>query len=224
MEAIYAAYGTGWDDVAGAGPRRRGLASEAIELGRLVRHLMPGEPEVQGLLALMLHCEARREARRTAAAAYVPLSEQDSTRWSRPMIEEAEQLLTEAARAGRPGRFQLEAAIQSVHAQRAVTGTTDWEAVALLYEGVIRVAPTIGALVGRAAAVAEACNAVKAWTLLEEIPAEAVGRYQPYWALAAHLLTRLERPGEAAAAYDRAIGLCEDPATREYLAQRRRLS
>ena len=221
LEAVYAAYGTGWDDVAGADPRRRGLASEAIELGRLLLHLMPGEPEAQGLLALMLHCEARREARRTAAAAYVPLSEQDSTRWSRPMIEEAEQLLTAAAEAGRPGRFQLEAAIQSVHAQRAVTGVTDWEAVALLYEGVIRVAPTIGALVGRAAAVAEACDAVKAWALLEEIPAEMIGRYQPYWALAAHLLTRLERPGDAAAAYDRAIGLCEDPATREYLALRR---
>ncbi len=73
LEAIYAAYGTGWDDVAGADPRRRGLASEAIELGRLLRHLMPGEPEAQGLLALMLHCEARRKARRTAAAAYVPL-------------------------------------------------------------------------------------------------------------------------------------------------------
>jgi len=224
LEAIYAAYGSGWDDVAGADPRRRGLASDAIELGRLLRHLMPGESEVQGLLALMLHCEARREARRTAAGAYVPLSEQDSTHWSRPMIEEAEQLLTEAAQAGRPGRFQLEAAIQSVHAQRAVTGVTDWEAVALLYEGVVRVAPTIGALVGRAAAVAEACDAVKAWALLEEIPAEAIERYQPYWAVVAHLLTRLERPGEAAAAYDRAIGLCEDPATREYLAQRRRLS
>lgn len=222
LEAIYAAYGAGWDDLAGADPRRRGLASEAIELGRLLRHLMPGEPEVQGLLALMLHCEARREARRTEAGAYVPLSEQDTTRWSRPMIEEAEQLLAEAAQAGRPGRFQLEAAIQSVHALRAGTGVTDWEAVALLYEGVVRAAPTIGALVGRAAAVGEGGDAVKAWALLDAIPSEAVERYQPYWALAAHLLTRLERRGEAAAAYDRAIGLCEDPATREYLAQRRR--
>jgi RNA polymerase sigma-70 factor (ECF subfamily) len=222
LEAVYAAYGAGWDDVAGADPRRRGLASDAIELGRLLRHLIPGEPEVQGLLALMLHCEARRDARRTPAGGYVPLSEQDFARWSRPMIDEAEQLLREAARAGRTGRFQLEAAIQSVHAQRAMTGQTDWEAVALLYEGLVRMAPTIGALVGRAAAVAEAYNAARGWALLEEIPAEAIGHYQPYWALAAHLLTRLERPGEADAAYDRAIGLCQDPATREYLAQRRR--
>jgi predicted RNA polymerase sigma factor len=109
-----------------------------------------------------------------------------------------------------------------VHAQRAATGTTDWEAVALLYEGLVRTAPTIGALVGRAAAVAEAHGAARGWALLEAIPGEAVERYQPYWALAAHLLTRLERRGEAVAAYDRAIGLSQDPATREYLTQRRR--
>jgi RNA polymerase sigma-70 factor (ECF subfamily) len=224
LEAIYAAYGAGWDDVAGADPRHKGLAMEAIELGRLLRHLMPGEPEVQGLLALMLHCEARREARRSATGDYVPLSEQDPARWSRSMIDEAEQLLMKAAQAGRSGRFQLEAAIQSVHAQRAVTGVTDWEAVALLYEGLVRTAPTIGALVGRAAAVAEAHNAAEGWALLTEIPAEAIEQYQPYWAVAAHLLTRLDRSGEAAPAYDRAIGLCQEPATREYLTERRRLS
>jgi predicted RNA polymerase sigma factor len=224
LEAIYAAYGTGWDDAAGVDPRRRGLASEAIELGQLLRRLMSDEPEVQGLLALMLHCEARREARRNPAGAYVPLSEQDPARWSRPMIDEAEQLLTEAAHASRPGRFQLEAAIQSVHARRAVTGATDWEAIALLYEGLARMTPTIGALVGRAAAVAEAYNAARGWVLLKEISAEAIEHYQPYWAVAAHLLARLERPREAAAAYGRAIALCQDPATCEYLAQRRRLS
>jgi RNA polymerase sigma-70 factor (ECF subfamily) len=221
LEAVYAAYGAGWDDAAGADPRRKDLAAEAIELGRLLRRLMPGEPEAQGLLALMLHCEARRNARRSAAGAYIPLSDQDPARWSRPMIQEAEQLLAEAAQGRRPGRFQLEAAIQSVHAQRAVTGATDWEAVALLYEGLVRTAPTIGALVGRAAAVAEAYAPRRGWALLEEIPAEAVERYQPYWAVAAHLLTRLGRPGEAAAAYDRAIGLSQDPAVREYLGRHR---
>lgn len=225
LEAIYAAYGAGWDDVAGADPRRRGLAWEAIHLGRLVLRLMPGELEPRGLLALMLHCEARREARRNAAGAYVPLSEQDPARWSRPLIKEAEHLLAEAAQAGRPGRFQLEAAIQSVHARRAVTGVTDWEAVAVLYEGLVRTAPTVGAFVGRAAAVAEARGAAEGWALLGEIPAAAASRYQPYWALAAHLLTRLGRPAEAAGAYDRAIGLSQDPAARDYLvAQRRRLS
>jgi predicted RNA polymerase sigma factor len=155
LEAIYAAFGSGWDDVTGADPRRKGLAVEAIHLGRLLWRLMPAEAEVLGLLALMLHCEARRTARRTGAGAYVPLSEQDAACWSRPMIDEADNLLVAAERIGCVGRFQLEAAIQSVHARRASTGHTDWRAVALLYEGLVRIAPTTGAVVGRAAAVAE---------------------------------------------------------------------
>lgn len=222
LEAIYAAYGSGWDDVAGADPRRKGLAMEAIDLGRLLLQLMPAEPEVQGLLALMLHCEARRNTRRSPAGSYVPLSEQDVAGWSQPMIAEAEQLLAAAAQAGRIGRFQLEAAIQSVHAQRAqrtFAGRTDWETIALLYEGLVRLAPTIGALVGRAAAIAEARGAPAGWMSLEAIPAEAVKSYQPYWALAAHLLKRMQRLEESEAAYSRAIGLCEDPAMREFLAQ-----
>jgi len=217
VEAIYAAYGSGWEDVAGSDPRRKGLAVEALELGRLLLLLMPAQPEVQGLLALMLHCEARRGARRGASGEYIPLSEQDVVRWSKEMIEEAEQLLAAAAQARNPGRFQLEAAIQSVHAQRARTGRIDWEAIALMYEGLVRLAPTVGALVGRAAAVGEARGAAAGWSHLEAIPSEAVKDYQPYWALAAHLLTRMQRHNEAADAYSRAIGLCEDPATREFL-------
>jgi RNA polymerase sigma-70 factor (ECF subfamily) len=215
LEAIYAAYGSGWDDVAGADPRRKGLATEAIGLGRLLLQLIPAEPEVQGLLALMLHCEARRDARRTPTGGYVPLSEQDVTRWWMPMIEEAEQCL--AAQAGHMGRFQLEAAIQSVHARRAMNGRTDWDSIALLYEGLVRYAPTIGPLVGRAAAVAEARGAASGWSLLQAIPTDAIKSYQPYWALAAHLLKRMQRFDEASAAYSRAIGLCEDPAMREFL-------
>jgi predicted RNA polymerase sigma factor len=219
LEAIYAAYGTGWDDPVGADPRRRGLAEEALELGRLLLSLLPEDPEAKGLLALMLHCEARRAARRSADGAYVPLSEQDTALWSRPMIAEAERLLASAERAGRLGRFQLEAAIQSAHARRAVTGRTDWQAVALLYEGLARVAPTVGALVGRAAAVAEACGPGVGWELLQAIPPGAVAAYQPYWALAAHLLTQMNHP-DAASAFHRAIGLCKDPAARAFLLRR----
>ncbi len=217
LEAIYAAYGSGWDDVAGADARRKGLAAEAIDLDRLLLKLMPDEPEVQGLLALMLYCESRRGARRTASGKYVPLSEQDMTRWSRPMIAEAERLLSAAEHAKRMGRFQLEAAIQAVHARRAVTGHTDWKAVALLYEGLVRFAPTIGALVGRAAAIAEVHGALAGSTLLEAIPVEAVKNYQPYWALKAHLLKRLKRYKEATIAYECASGLCEDSAMRMFL-------
>jgi len=219
LEAIYAAYGSGWDDVAGADPRRRGLAAEAVDLGRMLRPLLPAEPEVEGLLALMLHCEARREARRGPDGTYIPLSEQDTARWSAPMIAEAERILSAAAQDKRFGRFQLEAAIQSVHAQRARTGRTNWEAIALLYEGLVRLAPTIGARVGQAAAVAEARDAAAGWALLQAIPAEAVTGYQPYWALAAHLLRRLGQPADAT--YERAIGLCEDPAMRDFLLRRR---
>jgi len=219
LEAIYAAYGTGWDDVLGADSRRKGLAAEAIELGRLLLHLMPAEPEAQGLVALMLYCEARRNARRNATGAYVPLSEQDVTRWSQPLLDEAELHLTAAAVARRIGRFQLEAAIQSVHVQRARTGHTDWEAIALMYEGLVRFAPTVGALVGRAAAVAEARGAAAGWALLEAIGDKSMERYQPYWALSAHLLKRMQRYQEAASAYDNAIALCEDPAMREFLVQ-----
>jgi predicted RNA polymerase sigma factor len=179
LEAIYAAYGTGWEDVAGADPRARGLTEEAVWLGRLTVALVPDDPEARGLLALMLHCEARQPARRDAAGGYVPLTRQDVERWSRPMIEEAEGLLAEASRAGRPGRFQLEAAIQSVHAQRAVSGRTDWEAIALLYEGLVRLAPTIGARVAGAAALAEARGAPVGLAALDAIPRDAVLAYQP---------------------------------------------
>jgi RNA polymerase sigma-70 factor (ECF subfamily) len=217
LEAIYATYGSGWDDVAGADPRRKGLAAEAIELGRLLLRLMPTDPEVQGLLALMLYCESRRDARRSEEGRYIPLSEQDVSLWSKPMIAEAERLLNAAKKAGRIGRFQLEAAIQSAHARRAASSRTDWEAIALLYEGLVGLAPTIGALVGRAAAVAEARDAATGWTLLQAIPADAINTYQAYWALAAHLLERMGRHAEAADAYTQAIGLCEDPAMREFL-------
>jgi len=217
LEAIYAAYGSGWEDVAGADPRRRGLAEEAIWLGRLVARLLPGEPEALGLLALMLHCEARRPARRDSSGGYVPLSRQNVALWSRPLVEEAEEVLAAASRAGQPGRFQLEAAIQSAHARRMATGRTDWEAIALLYEGLLLCAPTIGARVGHAAALAEVRGTEAGLGALDAIPNESIATYQPYWALKAHLLKRLGRDAEAAQAFERAIGLSEDRAVREFL-------
>ncbi|WP_036745854.1 RNA polymerase sigma factor [Paenibacillus sp. UNC451MF] len=217
LEAIYAAYGSGWDDIAGIDPRRKGLAEEAIFMGRLIVRFMPDEPEALGLLALMLHCEARHHLRREEAGGYVPLSEQDHSRWSIEMIEEAEHCLRTAAQGKRIGRFQLEAAIQSVHAQRAWTSRTEWEEIALLYEGLVGIAPTIGAIVGRAAAVAEARGTESGMALLDEIPAEAVKSYQPYWALRAHLFKKMKRFEEARAAYSRAIGLCMDQSIREFL-------
>ncbi|MFC3799189.1 RNA polymerase sigma factor [Cohnella sp. GCM10012308] len=225
LEAVYAAYGSGWGEEAGTGAPAGslaggGLSGEAIELGRLLLQFVPGEAEVYGLLALMLHCEARREARHDEAGEYVPLSEQDCAGWDRGLIAEAERFLHAAAHAGRIGRFQLMAAIQSVHAQRLRTGRTEWEAIAQLYEGLVSVRPTLGAYVSRAAAVAEAYGPDRGMVLLASIPSGEVASYQPYWALAGHLYARLHRLDEARSAYGRAIGLSADEAVRRFLSRR----
>jgi RNA polymerase sigma-70 factor (ECF subfamily) len=221
LEAIYAAYGLGRDDAAGVDSHGENLADEAIWLARVVRQRMPDEPEVRGLLALMLFCDARRAARRAPDGRYVPLSEQDPAAWSVDAIREAEAELSAAARRGRPGRFQLEAAIQSVHADRAQSGQTDWAAIVVFYDHVVHLAPTLGARVAQAAAVAEARRPLDGLDLLDEIDGALVAAYQPYWAVRAHLLRSLGRAAEAAEAYDRAIGLAVDPATRQFLLARR---
>jgi len=221
LEAIYAAFGIGWDDMAGVDQRGRDLAEESIWLARVLLQLMPGEAEVHGLLALMLHCEARRAARRGPGGRYVPLSEQDCQKWSLPLMEEAEWHLGEASSRGRAGRFQLEAAIQSVHAERARGGGIHWHAIMMFYEQLIRISPTLGTQTGYAAAVAEAKGAEAGLAALDGIDPDDISAYQPYWAVRAHLLQRLGKTPEAFDALDRAIGLTEDPAVRQFLLQRR---
>jgi predicted RNA polymerase sigma factor len=221
LEAIYAAFGLGWDDLAGVDQRGRDLAQEAMWLARVLFQLMPDEAEVHGLLALMLHCEARRPARRDTKGSYVPLSEQNPEQWLGPLIEEAEHHLAEAFKHSRIGRFQVEAAIQSVHAERVRSGRTDWAAIVLFYEQLLRIAPALGTRVGHAAAVAEANGPQAGLAVLESIDSEALSRYQPYWAVRAHLLQRLGKTREAADAYNRAIGLAGDPAVRGFLLDKR---
>src|SRR5262249_5157640 len=149
--------------------------------------------------------------------AYVPLHRQDVALWSRVMIGEAETTLSAAAAAKRPGRFQLEAAIQSVHARRAITNHTDWEAIALLYEGLLPVAPKIGGRSGHAAALGEARGPEAGLSTLGEMLSEDVADYQPYWALRGHLLKRLGRTAAAREAFERAMALSQDPAVRDFL-------
>jgi predicted RNA polymerase sigma factor len=221
LEAIYAAFGIGWDDMAGVDQRGRELAEEAIWLARVLLQLMPAEAEVRGLLALMLHCEARRAARRGSDDRYIPLSQQDPRLWSRALIDEAERHLAEASRSGHIGRFQLEAAIQSVHAERARSGRTEWAAIVLFYEQLIRISATPGRQMGYAAAMAEAKGPEAGLAVLDRMDVRRVAEYQPYWAVRAHLLQRLGRAAEAADAFDRAIGLAEDPAVRRFLLERR---
>jgi len=222
LEAIYAAYGHGWEDLDGAEGKGSGLAEEAILLAHTLVELLPNEPEALGVLSLMQYCEARRPARRTAAGAYVPISEQDTALWNPARLQEAESALARAAALGRFGRFQLEAAVQSAHVQRARGGTTDWSAIAVLYEGLVRCAPTFGALVGRAAAVAEANGPEAGLALLDAIVESAVETYQPYWAARAHFHKRLGQHEQAQAAFDKAVRLTQDPAVRRFLEARSR--
>ncbi len=220
LNAVYAAFGSAWDAAPGADSVDVGLTEEAIWLARVLSERLPDEPEVRGLLALMLYSHARHAARRGPDGRFIPLSEQNPTLWDAASIAEAERELAIAGAAGRPGRFQLEAAIQSVHAERARSLVTDWNAIATLYEGLVRIAPTLGAHVGRAAAVAEVHGAAAALRLLDDIGTEAA-TYQPYWAVRAHLLQRLGSTDEAATAFDRAVELATDPAVRSFLQRSR---
>lgn len=221
LHAIYAAYGNSWEDATAADQRIAELGREAIWLARVLREQIPDDPEVRGLLALMLHCEARRPARRGADGRFIPLSEQDPRDWRAEMIAEAEAELAAAADAQRPGRFQIEAAIQSVHAERAHSGRTDWAAIVAFYDQLMQLAPSIGAAVARAAAHAEVHGPERALALLDELESHAIS-YQPYWAVRAHLLQQLGRTDAADEAFDRAIGMSEDAAVRNFLAARRR--
>jgi len=220
LNAIYAAYSNGWED-AGADSLSRGLTEEAIWLSRVLLECMPTS-EARGLLALMLYCEARAAARRDAHGRFVPLSEQDTKLWRTEFIAEAERELAVEARENKIGRFQLEAAIQSVHAERMRTGFTNWHAIAVFYEQVIRLAPTLGARVAHAAAQAEVQGPVVGLELLTAIDSAAVVNYQPYWAVRAHLLKLLQRVDAATDAYDRAIELSDDAAVRDFLLGKRR--
>jgi RNA polymerase sigma-70 factor (ECF subfamily) len=218
-QAIYAAFGTGWEEPGTAAGGSDGLAQEAVQLARLCVELLPQEPEGRGLLALLLHAQARRPARRDRHGAYVPLQEQDMRLWSRPLQAEAEAELRQAAAQGRMGRFQLEAAIQSVHAQRAVHGRVDWPALLHLYDGLIRLAPSLGAQVSRLAVLAELRGPAAGLVPLEALGAAvpAAAAYQPWWALRAELLSRLGRWPEARESYGRAIALTTDPAAMAFL-------
>lgn len=206
--AIYAAFGAAWDAHPGA-EDHRGLAEEAIYLARLIVALLPAEPEPKGLLALMLYCDARREARRGEDGRFVPLAEQNPQSWSRTKIAEAERLLTEAAAAARFGGFQAEAAIQSVHVIGAVTGEVRREALVALYDLLAVQRPTVGTLVARAAAHGDLHGPEAGLALLDAFDPDLVQAYQPYWASRAHLLQRAGK--DASGAFERAIGLATDP-------------
>lgn len=221
LDAIYAAYGAGWDDLSGKDPKRADLTDEAVHLAVSVAELLPDEAEAHGLAALVLHSRARSGARRAPDGRFVPLEEQDVMRWSRDDVERAEQHLARALGLRVVGPYQLMAAIQSVHNRRAATGTTDWAAIAALHDGLHRIAPSIGGSVARAAAHLHAAGPDAADDALGELDRAAVDAYQPYWVVRAEIALARGDAGAASTALDRAVALTTDPVTAAHLRARR---
>lgn len=215
MEAVLAAAALGWEGVPGSDPARVDLAGEAAHLAEVLAALVPQEPEPRALLSLILHVQARAGAR---AGGYVPLSEQDTGLWDAAMVARADAHLAAAAAMGRLGRFQVEAAIQSVHAERARTGRTNWPALVTLHAALQRLAPSTGGAVAQAAVMMEVAGPAAALAALDALP--GIERFQPAWALRAEALARAGQAGAARAALTTALGLAEDPGLRAWLARR----
>jgi predicted RNA polymerase sigma factor len=221
LDAIYAAFAEGWSDPGGTDVARRDLTTEALFLARLVVALLPEEPEALGMLALMLHADARRRARRNVDGDYVPLADQDVSLWNAAMIEEAEALLRYASTLGRIGRYQLEAALQSAHVERRRTGRTDWTAEVQLYDALLALSGSPVVALNRALAIAEWKGPAAALEIVNTLAADGrLAQYQPYWAARAALLARTHAYNEAHDAYDIAIGLERDPDVRRFLQAR----
>ena len=221
LDAIYAAFSEGWADSGGTDLARRDLAEEALFLGQLVAQLLPNEPEALGLVALMLHVEARRTARRTVSGEYVPLAEQNIELWDTEMIVAAEALLLRASRLAAIGRYQLEGALQSAHAHRRRSGQANWAAVVRIYDALLELSGSPVVAINRALALAEVEGAAAGLESLERLNGDArLTEYQPYWAARAELLARTGARADARRAYEVAIGLERDPAVRHFLQQR----
>jgi RNA polymerase sigma-70 factor, ECF subfamily len=218
LSAIYAAHGADWNHYQGSGEAGERLGLEAIHLSRLLVANDPACAECKGLLALLLYCEARRTARRGEDGSYVPLDAQDVSLWDTDMIGEADRLLMDAGRNNSFGRWQCEAAIQAVHCERARTGRVNHDALRQLYRALNLMRPTLGGLVGEAAALLAASQASKALALLDDLSSDPSARsYQPWWAVRAHALAAAGRSSEASEAFAVAAGMTEDLGLRRYL-------
>lgn len=212
LDAVYAAFGTGFNEQADD------LIKEAIYLGGLLVKLLPDEAEPHGLLALMLYSRSRHYARRSDTGAYVPLEDQNTNLWDQAMIEQAEQHLHNAAMMGKPGRYQTEAAIQSVHAGRAKTGITNHRAIAGLYDVLWQQAPSLGCGVARAVSWHHAGDSTFGLQLLDQLSFSDLENHQPFWAARAHIAASLNQINDALIAYDKAIELSDQPETIKFLA------
>jgi RNA polymerase sigma-70 factor (ECF subfamily) len=219
LAVVYLIFNEGYAASAGDALVRRELCAEAIRLGRVLAEVMPDEPEVLGLLALMLLVDARRDARATPDGALVLLADQDRSRWDRDQIAEGQALVRRCLRRNQPGPYQVQAAINAVHGDAPTAAATDWRQVLVLYDRLLALAPSPVVALNRAVAVAEVEGPAAALALVDGLELEG---YHLFHAVRADLLRRLGRAAEAALAYDAAIARAENAAERAFLEGRRR--
>jgi RNA polymerase sigma-70 factor, ECF subfamily len=219
LAVIYLVFNEGHTATAGAGLIRLGLCDEAIRLARVLAELMPDEPEVLGLLALLLLTHSRSAARTAPGRPLVLLPDQDRSRWDRALIEEGQGLVRRCLRRNQPGPYQIQAAIAAVHSDAQTADQTDWRQILVLYDQLMGIAPTPVVALNRAVALAEVGGPAAGLAAIEGLD---LGSYYPFHVARADLLRRLGRSAEAAAAYDAAMALTANPAARDFLARRRR--
>jgi RNA polymerase sigma-70 factor, ECF subfamily len=218
LAVLYLIFNEGYTASSGEHLARADLAAEAVRLGRVLADLMPDEPEVIGLLALMLLVEARRPARVDGAGELVLLADQDRSRWRRPLVEEGQALVRACLRRGQPGPYQIQAAINAVHSDAATAADTDWAQIVALYDQLMAIAPTPVVALNRAVAVAEVDGAAAGVELVDALDLDP---YHVFHAVRADLLRRLGRSAEAADAYTRAAELTDNAAERRFFHRRR---
>jgi RNA polymerase sigma-70 factor, ECF subfamily len=219
LAVVYLIFNEGYTASAGDRLVREELCAEAIRLGRILHALLPEDPEVAGLLALMLLAESRRAARLTPEGGLVLLADQDRGRWDRALVAEGQALVRRCLRRNEPGPYQIQAAINAVHGDAATAADTDWRQILALYDQLFAITPGPIVALNRAVALAEVEGPAAALALVDELP---LGRYYLFHAVRADLLRRLGREADAARAYDQAIARAENAAERSFLETRRR--
>lgn len=218
LAVVYLVFNEGYTASSGDELIREELCAEAIRLARLLAELMPDEPEVLGLLALLLLTESRRAARTASDGSLVLLADQDRTLWDRALVNEGQALVRACLRRNQPGPYQIQAAINAVHSEAPAAPDTDWHQILQLYDQLLTFAPTPVVRLNRAVAVAEVHGAAAALGAVEELD---LAHYHLFHATRADLLRRVGRNAEAAEAYDAALALTTNAAERKFLAQRR---
>jgi len=218
VAVVYLVFNEGYMASAGDGLIRSDLCAEAIRLARLLAELMPNEPEVWGLLALLLLTEARRQARTGLDGSLVLLADQDRGRWDRDLVAEGADLVRACLRRNRPGPYQLQAAISAVHSDATTAAQTDWGQILALYDQLIAIAPTPVVALNRCVAVAELCGPSEALALVDELD---LNGYHLFHSTRADLLRRLGRRDDSRAAYDAAIARTANRTEQSFLRHQR---